>query len=519
MEEETPPRLRARIPALALIGAALAIAVSYLLVAASAEGNLRNDAAYYFGVARHIALTGRFEEPLVWNFLHPPAQAVHAPFDYWSGLSSLVLVPVFQLFGATDRVAMVAMGVISSLSVVLFALLLLRTCAVRSRLVGLVALALFAWSPSMAEYRFDTESLPLFHVLLVASLYAFLVGRRSLAVVCAFGVFLTRGDGVVPMLFVWTAALWVDLRATRRLASRPVLSRLGLMAGLTAAYVVHHLATFGTPGPPAALAVQSLADYGELYALPSATGARGLWARFGPGAIADTVRMAYANLWSIEFVRGLQPLWFALVIAGAAAVRRRPGLALVFALAIAGPACTAVASGAVFSPHRTLYTYLPVLILAGAVGLDEVADALGRLARRPLVRLGAAVALSAVFLVPLRPYGARRVDTHRGVERRLGELDPILGGAPVATNRPFWVMARTSSPAVMIPSNGPEAIAEAIERYEIRWLLLWTPHFPVGASRRFMGDVSNEKVRRIGRFRLEPARSPIAGVQLFRVAD
>jgi hypothetical protein len=43
----------------------------YLAIGFQVEEIAYNDGAYYYGVARHIALTGRFEEPIVWHFLHP----------------------------------------------------------------------------------------------------------------------------------------------------------------------------------------------------------------------------------------------------------------------------------------------------------------------------------------------------------------------------------------------------------------------------------------------------------------
>src|SRR4030095_13801061 len=79
-----------------------------------------NDGAYYYGVARHMAFTGRFEEPIVWHFLHPPDRIVHAPFDYWAPMTSLLLVPSLALFGATPQTANTTMSIVSAASLLAF---------------------------------------------------------------------------------------------------------------------------------------------------------------------------------------------------------------------------------------------------------------------------------------------------------------------------------------------------------------------------------------------------------------
>src|SRR5712692_3957164 len=98
----------------------LCLCAHYLAVGWVAVGNLDNDAAYYYGVARHIATTGRYEEPIIWQYLNPPATLIHRPFDYWQGLTALLLVPWLALFGATHHVALVTMAVISGLGLLAF---------------------------------------------------------------------------------------------------------------------------------------------------------------------------------------------------------------------------------------------------------------------------------------------------------------------------------------------------------------------------------------------------------------
>src|SRR5580765_8298813 len=92
----------------------LVVGAAYGDIACRIAGISQNDGAYYYGVARHIAVSGRFEEPIVWHFIRPPETIVHAPFDYWGCMTSLLLVPSLMLFGANTRTAFVTMSAITA---------------------------------------------------------------------------------------------------------------------------------------------------------------------------------------------------------------------------------------------------------------------------------------------------------------------------------------------------------------------------------------------------------------------
>ena len=128
---------------------ALGITAVYVEIGGSAQGNLQNDSAYYFGVARHMATTHRFEEPIVWHFVNPPPVLVHPPFDYWGGLTSVVLAPILAAFGATQHTAFVAMAAISGLTVVAFWYLLCVALPIRYAVLQLLGLALLSRLPTL----------------------------------------------------------------------------------------------------------------------------------------------------------------------------------------------------------------------------------------------------------------------------------------------------------------------------------------------------------------------------------
>jgi hypothetical protein len=140
---------------IALLIATLAIGIAYVAIGAQVREIAQNDGAYYFGVARHMARHGRFEEPIVWHFLHPPDSLTHAPFDYWGCLTTLLLVPALWLFGDTPRTAFVTMSLLSAAALLAFWYLVCIALPLRHRVTQLLSLLLFAFSPLMVEFRFQ----------------------------------------------------------------------------------------------------------------------------------------------------------------------------------------------------------------------------------------------------------------------------------------------------------------------------------------------------------------------------
>jgi hypothetical protein len=509
---------------IALLGVVLATVVLYLNVVRSADSNFQNDSAYHFGVARHIARTGRFEEPIVWHFLSAPASTAHAPFDYWGGLTSLFLTPFLACFGATHATACAVMALVSAASVAVFWYLLCAAIPLRSPAAQALGLVTFALSPALAAYRFDTESLPLFHLLLVASLAAFARGRLVVSVALAFGLVLTRGDGVVTFGLVLAAACASAARAGP--GRRRELWRIGgASAALVGAYVAYHLLVFGSPTPPGAAAAPFLAQEIDLY-------------RFGVGRVAsfDFVTWRYVasraalvlhNLRETAFTPGAQDVWLALALVPAVVgVARRSAVhGLTALLLLAGPFLVACASHAVFAPWRTLYTFQPVVALAGALGLDELLAWLERV-RLPRLPAGAGAVLGAAcafavayaLLADLRLYTPDYQNVLRRQELELRALDPLLGGQPVASDRPWYVIANTSSPAVMIPENGGAAMEAALRRYEVRWLVLVGNYAWMRESRGVLAALQRSGSVALGDLRIERVRAG-AKVQVYAVRE
>ncbi len=460
----------------ALLGFCVFIAVVYVQIGLRAKGNFQNDAAYYYGVARHIVLSGRFEEPIVWHFLRKPPAVPTAPFDYWGGLTSVVLVPFLWLFGASHHVANTVMACISAASVFVFGYLIAVRRLVRNPLVGAALLIAFSLAPSLANYRFDTESVVLYQLIALSILLAAGSGRWALCSVLAALVYYARPSGVLVLLVVWLWALYESYRkgTLRRVATTQVvlavvtagygLVEFGSVLGVTplAARVHNQIELYLYGGhPPMDLVHARLA---HLYLVQRGSAVVQTLLQVVPGGLV---------LLALAATAGVAP-W----VAGSRSPSRERGVVWLLGLPVA--AAVGLAAGGVYVPWRTLHPLIPFVMLAGGISLDFWLDWLWRRDVQRLVRGGASVLLIAITgaaaLRTVALYGDREQAPIRKAEVELQKLDPVLQGETVVSNIPWYVIANTKSPAVSLPRDGPQAIAAVIHEYHANWVLI------VGAS-------------------------------------
>lgn len=91
-----------------------------------------------------------------------------------------------------------------------------------------------------------------------------------------------------------------------------------------------------------------------------------------------------------------------------------------------------------------------------------------------------------------------------------------MNGQPVASNRPWYLLAYGDSPTVSVPYNGEAAIAAVLARYRVRWLVLSQPITGMGASRQVLQELVAGSRTHIGRLQLQRVPAPLA---VFRVVD
>lgn len=467
--------------ALILLVPTLAIGLLYIAIGAQVREIATNDGAYYFGVARHMALTGRFEEPIVWHFMYEPDALTHPPFDHWGCLTSLLLVPSLWLFGATTSTAFLTMSVVSAIALLAFWYLICVALPLRYGIVQCLALGLFAFSPVMVEYRFQPESITVAQLAILLAIIAVARRRYVLAVLSAFAILLSRSDGLILFLIVSGAALLAALRE-RPAAPRRPLAVVAALVLCSCLYVGWSWASFGTATPPGQRVLPFLTDYWQMYhyGIAHPHSWRDVLTRFEWPYIAE--RIDLVRLWAPLLFFTPHPLvWFALVaLPGLLLFRARPFVeGVIWTMAVGGLLAVIWASGPAFFIGRTPVTFTPLIILAGALGVDAVlsrvvAWADGRTGRRAVAALGMA-GFCLYFFLALPAPGVTATTARPSWQLIVGRLAQQLGGQPSASNLPWYMLAYTDSPTVSIPHNGEAAVEAVLRRYGIRWLVL-KPH-------------------------------------------
>ena len=499
---------------LGLLAFSLAVSALYVSRARDLPANYQPDSYYYFGVARHIALTGRLEEPIVWTFLAPPAAANHAPFDYWGPLTSLLLVPSLGAFGASFHVATVTMAVVSALGLLAFWYLVSVALPIRSKLIQLFALALFAWSPCMVVLRFDTESIAVHQLWLVLALIALARRRYAMAAVMALLLVATRAEGVVLGGLVWLSCLWLA-RGSRG-------KTLLAMAASATAYVSWSLASFGSPVPPAARAASFLTHQDDLYAFGrrfDGSFARLLADHLHAAYLKDRVVAAFAGMADAQWVAG-HSVWMGVGLLGGILffLRRRALPACLWLLLFGGGTLLAWASPvATFMPWRAYSAFLPLAVAVGALGADAVLTEARRLSRLALpLLLSAALAWATVARIEV--YDGFPA-THNA-DPEIRALDHRFGEDVVLTTRPWHVMALTHASTVMFPHDGDASVEAALRKYRARWVLVdGQAALHGGASSPLLTGLYQGSRARIGKVKLERVPTMNVKVVLYRVVE
>ena len=509
---------------LVLLAVVAVIAILYLAAAARVTQISTNDGAYYYGVARHMVRTGRFEEPIVWHFIHPPARLTHAPFDYWGGMTALALAPSLALFGPTPHTAFLAMAAFAAVSVLLFWYLICFALPLRYGATQLLALLLFAFSPPMDRFRFQPESTVIAQLWLLPALIAFCRRRFVLAVVAAFALVLTRSDQSIVFALITLFAV-IGAQRDGRHGWRVALTGVACVA----IYVAWSAASFGTMLPPAAAAVPFLNRFPEVleFGTIAPHGWRDTIGHFTPTVLAAGIARALP-----VHTMGFTPAWhWWIALAAVSLLVGRRGAAaprlLIWTLCFVGYFAVMAIGGSIPTLFRTAHTFVPLAVLAGALGLDWVLSLLHAwVERRPgrarAALVGAAVmATCAILLARLPVLQTWPAGTDCDDQAALGRLDPILRGQPVATNSPWYVIAYTDSPAVFVPRNGEAAIATVLERYAVRWLVLFPSAYAsqMEQSQPVLARILGQDRDQLGRFRLQRVATDSPVPAVYRVDD
>lgn len=481
-----------------------------------------NDAAYYYGVAKHVVQTARFEEPIVWHFLTKPQTLLHAPFDYWQPLTSLILIPPMWIFGSSYGVAATTIVGLMGLALVLLWHLVVVLRLVQSPAVQLAVLLLFAFSPALRTFGFDTDSVPVMILLLVAGVWALAARRPRLAVVVGGLMIVTRSDAVFAAAVLWAAAVFTVFRSGPSLTRRHRMRQLAYaMGGVVGAYLAFNLALHGTPLPPAARLAARLRHFQDLYAFD---GHFPPFLRLLPGRlelpyIGERASAAWMNLLEIDFVPA-KALWWGAVFATGLLPKgpQRRVRVVAWVILFGASAALSWSAPAVFASWRTLYVMLPLALVAGGIAMDTLVVRADAWVRRVHAHRGAVAVVAAGLVVmlgvPLKELHVRqlRFPAAPAEHEALVAFSTTIESASVATTRPWFTIASTNSPAVSLPTDGEDAVEAVLRRYHVQYVILGGTECKAASkalcegvfagTAKHIGGLALEHVRTHGKFKL-----------------
>lgn len=229
------------------------------------------DASYTLHIAENLSHGRGFVEDVLWNFLDRPAGLPHPSNLYWMPLPSLLIVPLFALFGASYRIAQIPFIVLSSL-LPLFAFYLSRR-VFPSRDDYAWATALFtAFSGLYTIYWVSPDNFSVF--ALTASLCLYVMARgielNSARYLFAAGVLaalshLSRADGLLLLVVAPLAMLTQkSLRTARYLLLFTFSLLLGYFLFMSPWFLRNYFAV-GSAYPSAGTKTLWLTNYDELF--------------------------------------------------------------------------------------------------------------------------------------------------------------------------------------------------------------------------------------------------------------
>ncbi len=481
------------------------------------------DASYTIHVAENLARGRGFVEDVLWNYLDNPAGLPHPSNLYWMPLPSLLVAPLFALFGVSYRVAQIPFILLSSL-LPLFTFYVSRRILRRDDYAW--AAALFtAFSGFYTIYWVSPDNFTPFALTASACLFAIARGveTKSARWFLAAGILaalshLSRADGLLLLAVAPLALLTPHVSRTTH-PSTP------LRSAQDASRITHHVLRFtfyfslgylllmapwflrnylaiGAPYPSAGTKTLWLTGYDELFRYADDLTPQRYLA-WGIGNIIESKAVAAArNLFIVTFA-DLQIFLAPFALIGLWQLRRRiemlPFFVYAFLLYLVMTFVFTFPSwrGSMFHSAAAL---LPFLALAVPPGLDAAIHWIARrrktwdAAQATRVFRSGFVALAiflAIFLYAqgVFPIGGGSSDIplwnlrdaeYPAVAQWLDQnarapFDDAQGDIVMTVDPPsFYNVSHRR--AIVIPTDGVEAIFQAARRYGARYLVLQFDH-------------------------------------------
>jgi 4-amino-4-deoxy-L-arabinose transferase-like glycosyltransferase len=446
------------------------------------------DTAYYYVLARNVALGRGLTDTVLWQFLGAPDTAARPAGSYWEIGWPLVLGALMRIFGSSQRASILICAGLSAL--VPLAAALCTWLSVKRRAAAWLSGLLLCLQARLLATSVTPDMILWYQLTCLLGMAAFLwirerpVPRGHLV---AAGAVLAlpmhvRGEGFVVSAAALALLLFGGGRPSRESVRRALWVALGV-ALLSVPLTLRNVVVFGRLTPESRTLRLWMTRYDDLYYFRSEPSRAGFWAQGWARLFSVRQRALAAHLGALttQIPWPLLPLSAVGVLARVRA-RRTWILPVFFALSLLVP-CLVVPL--IASADRFVMNVLPVLCVASTLGIFTLRDLLARRVRSRL--LGAALvgvaswASVAVFRkdVTVQTY-LDRLDVYRDTPAFLTDTRQLapLRMAPtdvVLTDDPWRVAAVLDVTTVINPFDGPTAIEAAFDRYRPRFVLASNP--------------------------------------------
>ncbi len=459
------------------------------------------DASYTMHVAENLARGRGFTEEVLWNYLDNPAGLPHPSNLYWMPLPSILIAPLFAILGVSYRVAQIPFLLLSTF-LPLFAFYLSRRIFNRDDYAW--AAAIFTgFSGFYTIYWVSPDNFTPFALAASACLFMIALGietksTRDFFVAGLLAAFshLSRADGLL-LLAVVPIGLFIH-KSTRSLQSILLFTLyfwLGYLVLMSPWFFRNYLET-GTPYPSAGTKTLWLTNYDELFRFADDLTPQRYLAWGIDKIIWSKLQAGLQNLLIVGF-GVLQIFLIPFAIIGVWRLRRRieflpfmiyAGLLyLAMTLVFTFPAMR----GSMLHSSAAL---LPFLAVAAPPGIDvfvnwiaqrrrtwDAAQA-SRIFRVGFIALSIFLAIwlyaQGVFPVgggsPTIPLWNQRDIEYQAIAQWLAQNANREDIVMVVDPPAFYNVSHRR--AIVIPTDSSDAIRQAAQRYDARYLILQFDH-------------------------------------------
>lgn len=454
------------------------------------------DAAYYYSTGIQLAEGNGFNEPFLWNYLDNPQLLPHPSHSYWYPLASIISAGGMLITGKSNFIsARILFLLIAAIFPVITALLAYQLTS--KRRITLIGGILAIFCGYYLPFIVTTDNYAVY--MLIGAIYFLLLLKITLPRIFLLGLLagllnLARADGLLWLPLTFLAVFGVlkkqsqlpDLAPSRRPWMTFLLAGFLILGGYLSSYgfwMVRNLVVFNSMTPPGSSHVLWMTDYNQIFSFnPEGYTFQSLLSTGWRAILQARFSALWQNLGTAIFAQGmifLSPF----ILLGAWKNRRSPSVIiactgwtmLLFAESFLFPFASVQGgffhAGAVFQP---------MWFVLAPVGIEELGEIVTRRKSNQKMQwfFQTLLVMVAIFisgmLVKLRVMDAGWNEgeyRYIQVEKFLVEQEVPPDEVVMVVNPPAY-NAMTGRRAIVLPTDGLEALLTAADQFDCDYLIL-----------------------------------------------